>query len=461
MPCRFIPPYLLRRIAARSGDLRASASCSRTLSIDEQLRQHRARAGRAPAPPTPPTASTRIISDAGNAEQLPGTVARADGDPPSGDVAVDEAYEWSGETLALFQHAFVRRSIDDRGSPVLASVHYGRDYDNAFWDGTRLVFGDGDGRVFERFTKPIDVLAHEFTHGITQYSAGFSYVDQSGALNESMSDVFGSMVKQHARGQTAEQADWLIGEGIFLPTVRGRALRSMLEPGTAYDDPLLGKDPQVASMTAYVHTEDDNGGVHINSGIPNRAFALLATELGGRSWERAGQIWYATLTSTDIDSNTDFLSFAEATVAAASRLYPDDPWIVDQVRQAWRSVDVFGSGLEALSANKPANLMSEQSAQYVSVRRTGGVTGIARAYQLDLSADREGSEVRQLLAEVERQYGQPDPSAAPARSTPTPDRFVYSINYGDRKIRAGEVDLSPQLNQLIQLVVARGEVIPG
>jgi hypothetical protein len=388
-------------------------------------------------------------------------VARVDGDPPTGDVAVDEAYEWSGQTLELFEHAFARRSVDDRGSSVLATVHYARDYDNAFWDGTHLVFGDGDNRIFERFTKPIDVFAHEFTHGVTQYSAGFHYVDQPGALNESMSDVFGSMVKQHARGETAEQADWLIGQGIFVSTVQGRALRSMLEPGTAYDDALLGKDPQVASMSDYVHTEDDNGGVHINSGIPNRAFALLATELGGSSWERAGQIWYATLTSSDIDSNTDFLRFAEATVAAASRLYPDDAWITDRVRRAWRSVDVFGDGLDALSANQPVNLASKQSAQYVSVRRTGGVAGIARSYQLDLSADREGSEIRQLLAEVERQYGVPDSSTTPARSSPAPDRFVYSINYGDRKIRVGEVDLSPQLNELIQLVVARGDEIPG
>jgi Thermolysin metallopeptidase, alpha-helical domain/Thermolysin metallopeptidase, catalytic domain len=448
----------LRRIAALSGDLRASASRTRTLSIDEHLRQRRATAGRAPAPPPTPTASTRIISDAGNTEQLPGRVARVDGDPPTGDVAVDECYEWSGETLKLFEQAFGRRSMDDRGSPVLATVHYGRDYDNAFWDGTHLVFGDGDGRTFERFTKPIDVLAHEFTHGVTQYSAGFQYVDQPGALNESMSDVFASMVKQHARSETAEQADWLIGEGIFRPTVQGRALRSMLEPGTAYDDPLLGKDPQVASMTDYVHTEDDNGGVHINSGIPNRAFALLATQLGGSSWERAGQIWYATLTSTDVDSSTDFVRFAEATVSAASRLYPGDPGIADRVRQAWTSVDVFGSGLDALPENQPADLASGQSAQYVSVRRTGGIAGIARTYQLDLSADREGSEVRQLLAEIERQHGGPAPARA---SAPTPDRFSYAISYGDRKIRVAEVDLSPQLNQLIQLVVARGEEIRG
>jgi Thermolysin metallopeptidase, alpha-helical domain/Emfourin/Thermolysin metallopeptidase, catalytic domain len=323
-----------------------------------------------------------------------------------------------------------------------------------------LVFGDGDGRIFERFTKPIDVMAHEFTHGVTQYSAGFSYVNQPGALNESMSDVFGSMVKQYARGETTEQADWLIGQGIFMPTVQGRALRSMLEPGTAYDDPLLGKDPQVGSMSDFVETDEDDGGVHINSGIPNRAFALLATDLGGSSWERAGQIWYAALTSTDVHPNTDFRGFAEATIAAASRLYPDDLGVADQVRNAWTSVDVFDTRLDALAGHEAADLAGGQSAQYVSVRRTGGFAGIARTYQLDLSTDREGSEIRRLLADIERERGAQDSSPAPGSSAQQADRFVYSISYGNRRIHVGEVDLTPQLDRLIQFVVARGEEIP-
>src|SRR5438045_1918371 len=128
-----------------------------------------------------------------------------------------------------------------------------------------MVCGDGDGALFNRFTIALDVIAHELTHGVTQTEAQLEYRGQSGALNESMSDVFGSLVKQWAGNQTARQADWLIGAGLFTPTVKGAAIRSMKAPGTAYDDPVLGADPQPADMANYVTTRADNGGVHINS----------------------------------------------------------------------------------------------------------------------------------------------------------------------------------------------------
>ena len=243
---------------------------------------------------------------ADNTETLPGEVARTDGDPPTGDPAVDEAFDSSGQVLELFATQFARRSMDGQGSPVSITVHFGVDYANAFWDGTQLVFGDGDGVIFDRFTEPMDVMAHEFAHGVTQFTAGLAYVDQSGALNESISDVFAAMTKQLARSQTADQADWLIGEGLFRPGVDGRALRSMLEPGTAYDDPRIGRDPQVGRMADYVTTTDDNGGVHINSGIPNRAFALAARDLGGFTWERIGKVWYDALTAGEVTAGADF-----------------------------------------------------------------------------------------------------------------------------------------------------------
>ena len=171
-------------------------------------------------------------------------------------------------------------------------MHYGRGYDNAFWDGTQMVFGDGDGTVFNRFTIAVDVIGHELTHGVTEHTAALVYQGQSGALNESISDVFGSLVKQQALGQDAAAADWLIGAGLFTAQVKGVALRSMKAPGTAYDDPQLGKDPQPATMADYVETTDDNGGVHLNSGIPNHAFYLAATAIGGHAWEvrRAGLV---------------------------------------------------------------------------------------------------------------------------------------------------------------------------
>ena len=218
-------------------------------------------------------------------------MVRREGDAPTGDVAVDEAYDGLGATFALFWEAYQRNSIDDAGMPLDATVHYDQDYDNAFWDGTQMVFGDGDGELFNRFTISLDVIGHELTHGVTEKESGLAYFNQSGALNESISDVFGSLVKQRLLGQTADQADWLIGAELLTAKVNGVALRSMKAPGTAYDDPVLGKDPQPGHMNDFVRTNQDNGGVHINSGIPNRAFYLAATAIGGKAWDQAGQIW--------------------------------------------------------------------------------------------------------------------------------------------------------------------------
>jgi Zn-dependent metalloprotease len=224
------------------------------------------------------------VYDAGTRTQLPGTLVRSEGQLTRQDVRPNEAFDGSGATWDLYHDAYGRSSVDDRGMPLVSTVHYRVGYDNAFWDGSQMVYGDGDGKFFERFTKCLDVIAHELTHGVIQYEASLDYAGQPGALNESFSDVFGSLVKQWSLGQTAEKADWLIGAGLFRPGVTGVALRSMAAPGTAYDDPVLGKDPQPADMAHYVETVDDNGGVHINSGIPNRAFYLAATAIKGHAW---------------------------------------------------------------------------------------------------------------------------------------------------------------------------------
>src|SRR5207342_2872834 len=152
----------------------------------------------------------------------PGTVVRSAGQPESGDDAVDEAAAGIAGSLALFAEVYGRESYDGRGARVSLTVHYVRDYDNAFWDGTQLVFGDGDGKVFGRFTRPVDVLGHELTHAVTEYTAGLAYHDQPGALNESVSDVFAACLKQRLLGQTPADADWLIGEGIFVPGIQAR-----------------------------------------------------------------------------------------------------------------------------------------------------------------------------------------------------------------------------------------------
>ena len=342
MRCTIVPPHILRHVADRHGDEQVRELAQRTIALDQEKRRTRAAAQLiAQAPPaTAPAAANRTIHDAAHQETLPGKTVRTEGAAATGDQAADQVYDWLGVTFEFYDKAYGRNSIDGAGLALVATVHYSADYDNAFWDGSQMVYGDGDQRVFTTFTGPIDVTGHELTHGVTQYSGGLDYQGQSGALNESLSDVFGSLVKQYHLGQTADQADWLIGQGMFAPGVNGVALRSMKAPGTAYDDPNLGKDPQPADMAHYVDTDSDNGGVHINSGIPNHAFYLAATAIGGNAWEKAGRVWYDTITSKQVPTGADFATFGSMTVATAGKLFGVDSAESDAVRNAWSSVGV-------------------------------------------------------------------------------------------------------------------------
>jgi Zn-dependent metalloprotease len=275
-----------------------------------------------------------------NGQRLPGAEVRCGDDPATGDEAVDEAYDGLLATYDFYQDVFGRDSIDDLSMPLHGSVHYSQDYANAFWDGQLMVFGDGDGELFNRFTVAVDVIGHELTHGVTQFEAGLIYRGQPGALNESISDVFGSLIKQYQREQTADQADWLIGEGLLAANVNGVALRSMKEPGSAYDDPVLGSDPQPAHVQDFVRTRQDNRGVHINSGIPNHAFYQAAVRLGGPAWERAGQIWYETLQSSLLRPATRFQDFASLTLETAEQLYGVGSPELRAVRDGWAEVGI-------------------------------------------------------------------------------------------------------------------------
>lgn len=283
---------------------------------------------------------SRTIYDAENGTDLPGSLVRSEGNKASKDAAVNEAYDASGLVYDFYKQVYGRSSIDDKGLPIDSTVHYQQRYDNAFWNGTQMVYGDGDGEIFNRFTISIDVIGHELTHGVTQYEAGLNYQGQPGALNESFSDVFGSLVKQWSLKQTVKKADWIIGQGIFTSRVDGVGLRSMKDPGTAYDDKVLGKDPQPAHMDDYVKIQSDNGGVHINSGIPNRAFYLTAEKLGGYAWEKAGKIWYVALRDK-LRSKNNFKSTAETLVQVASELYGQTSDETQAVKEAWREVGVL------------------------------------------------------------------------------------------------------------------------
>jgi Zn-dependent metalloprotease len=226
-------------------------------------------------------------------------------------------------------------------------VHFGRAFNNAHWDGRQMIYGDGDGKYFRRFTSSLDVVAHELTHGVTQYAAGFAFSGQGGALAEHYSDVFGVLVKQYVAKQSAARADWLIGAELFTEAVNGEAIRSMKAPGTAYDDPILGRDPQPSHMRDYVVTHADDRGVHINSGIPNHAFYRVATLLGGNAWEVAGKIWYRALTH-ELGPRSRFQQCADATWRAAGALYGSGSAPQDAVLAGWKAVgiDVSASVVE-------------------------------------------------------------------------------------------------------------------
>ncbi|AUY52402.1 M4 family metallopeptidase [Streptomyces sp. CB01881] len=339
--CTIVPPHILDRLA-QSEDPAVYEPARRTLEHDALLRTQRritsVRGSDAPVG-TPSDTPRRTVYDARNQDAIPGTKVHSENDRPSEDPAVNRAHAGLGATFDFYLKAYGRRSIDDSGLPLDATVHYDDQYGNAFWNGRQMVFGDGLGDLLLDLTVPLDVIAHELTHGVIQFTANLEYFGQSGALNESISDVLGSLTKQYALGQSADEADWLIGTGLLGPTVQGQALRSLKAPGTAYDDDQIGKDPQPATMDDYVRTSRDNGGVHINSGIPNHAFYLLATSLGGNAWERAGRIWYATLTGGELAADAQFADFARLTAATARSLYGDGDE-AQAVLKAWSMVGV-------------------------------------------------------------------------------------------------------------------------
>ena len=330
---------MLREIAKR-GSAGQQAWAWQTLTLSEQMRGQRQTLSVIAAMGTTATGTKRrTVYDARSGSSLPGRLVRGEGDSRSRDPAVNEAYDGAGATYDLYFKVFGRNSIDERGMRLDSTVHYNRKYDNAFWNGQQMVYGDGDGELFNRFTIAVDVIGHELTHGVTEYEAGLEYHDQPGALNESFSDVFGSLVKQYKRRQTAKSADWLIGKGLLAPGVKGKALRSMKEPGSAYDDHVLGKDPQPGHMKNYIKTPEDNGGVHLNSGIPNRAFFETAIRLGGNAWAKPGQIWYVTLRDK-LRPNSSFRDAARWTAAVAKDLYGAGSLEEKAVRAGWTEVGI-------------------------------------------------------------------------------------------------------------------------
>ncbi len=243
----------------------------------------------------------------------------------------------------FYRDLFGRNSIDNNGLLIKQYVHYDKGMDNAYWDGRRMVYGDGDGVVFTSFTSDIDVIGHELTHGVTENEANLDYENQTGALNESFSDIFGIMIKQRYNNQDVKKSNWLIGEKVLIGI--NYALRSLKAPGTGYrNHPELGDDPQPAIMDNYQdmpNTESgDWGGVHINSGIPNFAFYVSAFNIGGYSWEKTGRIWYAVLTDSNLAHDAKFVDVKNMTIQHAERLFGINSLEVKAVKQGWLEAKV-------------------------------------------------------------------------------------------------------------------------
>ena len=334
-----LSPGILHKLARHENeDIRTSAID--TLTLDTRFRMARAEAAARRGGRTARLVTfariggspQRTIYDQGNSEsQTPGSVSRSEGQDSVSDDAVNQAYDGLGATYMYYWNLFMRDSIDGQGMPLAGCVHYGSNYDNAFWDNAgHMFFGDGDGTLLTQTTAGIDVIGHELTHGITQHEANLEYSGQSGALNESISDCFGIQIKQMALNQSATDSDWMIGADIVGPELQP-ALRSMSSPGTAnqYDD-------QPSDMDGYV----DGGDVHTNSGIPNRAFAITATTLGGNTWDAAGPIWYAALCDPNLTAHATFTDFARLTVKHAQQIYGTGSDQENAVNEGWDTVKV-------------------------------------------------------------------------------------------------------------------------
>ncbi len=286
-----------------------------------------------------PADSIVKIFDAKHLQKLPGTKIR---DPLTGGNSAEfRAYNGAMKTYQFFLKEFGRNSLDNKGMQLCSTVRYDASFDNAFFDGTRMVYGEGSG-PFGDFTTDLDVITHEFTHGVTQYGPNLVYEGEPGALNEHVSDAFGSMIKQYDQNVASRDADWLIGENVL----RGDkyALRNMERPGTGYvNHPQLGTDPQPASWADAV--DPANADPHINSGIANRAFCLACKEVGGNSWDKIGKVWYAL--QSKIGPNETFNGFATKSIEVAKDMFPGSSSHGDisaeakAILTAWRTVNVL------------------------------------------------------------------------------------------------------------------------
>jgi Zn-dependent metalloprotease len=325
--CFMVPGYVLRHMAANSPNMAVREWAINSLSASGSLRTSRTiYSGLAPSMVAMLVAAAaagkkrKVYDMNGHTAQflLPGTKVRAENGRAVKDVVVNQAFDNSGIVYDFFMQQFQRNSIDGNGMTLVSSVHYGRKYNNAFWNGRQMVYGDGDGVVFQDFAGGLDVVGHELTHGITSYTTNLEYQDEPGALNEHFSDVMGILIKQQSLGLSASESDWLIGKDIMVASPTVKALRSFKDEKAYENDPHIGTDPQPKYFKDKYTGTQDYGGVHINSGIPNHAFYRIAMAMGGNAWDVAGRIWYEAFTKR-LHAKSGFQDAAEMTYQVAAQ----------------------------------------------------------------------------------------------------------------------------------------------
>ena len=343
--CHIVPKVVLERLA-KDPSLSAEErkNFEDTIKIDSELRQLRKRAGKltrvaslmasptalATALAAAPTKPAITVFNCNQGQTMPGV--QIPNPATSADVTAKHVFAETTSLVKFYAEVFGRNSVDGAGMTLISSIHYGEKYNNAFWNGSQMAYGDGDGSIFLDFSKGNDVIGHELTHGVTQYSLQLNYTNEAGGLNESLSDCFGSMFRQWEAKQNVAQADWLIGKDIMGPAAVQKGytcLRDMANPAAKH---CLA--PQPTQYSQYKPGMDP----HMSSGIPNLAFFKIAKAIGGNSWDKVGQIWYKSMTGFAPSPNMKMKTFANRTRAVAAQLYPGDTAVAGAVDTGWKAV---------------------------------------------------------------------------------------------------------------------------
>ncbi len=337
--CCIVPNDVLVRLAGDkdlTSELRKGAADS--ASISDALRRVRHESGaltaasRAVGAHLLQLAATPKVTvyDCRGTQTLPGAAVSSPG--KSADATAKRGFTETTSVAKFYKKVFGRNSIDDAGMTMMSSIHFGTRYNNAMWNGSQMIYGDGDGKLFVDFTKGNDVIGHELTHGVTQHTLQLGYSADAGGLNESLSDCFGSMFRQWEAAQTVDKADWLIGADIMGPTAKAKGytcLRNMADPA---DRKALAPQPtQYSQLTPGMDP-------HYTSGPPNLAFCTACKTLGGKSWERIGQVWYRVMTTSGAQPTLTMPAFAARCRQVAQQMYPTQPAVSAAVDAGWKQV---------------------------------------------------------------------------------------------------------------------------